>query len=173
MVIVTLGATRTGLMARWTMYLGIFAALLAFTPFGLALGEVQQLIPAFWMVTTGILLMGRWPGGDPAGVGRRRSAAVALVGRSPRAARRGRDARRRDGRSRTGGTGAGGDVAPAPLQPAAAELEAPAQARRAAVAEPTAPLAGESVRLAASQRRRSAARPVIGAAMIEFRPERE
>ena len=66
MVIVMLGATRTGLMARWTMYLGIFAALLAFTPFGLALGEAQQLIPAFWMVTTGILLMGRWPGGDPA-----------------------------------------------------------------------------------------------------------
>ncbi len=66
MVVVTLGATRTGLMARWTMYLGIFAALLAFTPFGLALGEVQQLIPAFWMVTLGILLMGRWPGGDPA-----------------------------------------------------------------------------------------------------------
>ena len=65
MVVVTLGATRTGLMARWMMYLGIFAALLAFTPFGLALGEVQQLIPAFWMVSLGILLMGRWPGGDP------------------------------------------------------------------------------------------------------------
>ncbi len=65
MVVVTLGATRTGLLARWMMYLGIFAALLAFTPFGLALGEVQQLIPAFWMVSPGILLIGRWPGGDP------------------------------------------------------------------------------------------------------------
>ena len=42
MVVVMLGATRTGLMARWMMYLGIFAALLAFTPFGLALGELSS-----------------------------------------------------------------------------------------------------------------------------------
>jgi hypothetical protein len=65
MIVVALGATRTGLMARWMLYLGIFSALLAFTPFGLALGEVQQLVPAFWMVAAGILLMGRWAGGDP------------------------------------------------------------------------------------------------------------
>jgi hypothetical protein len=65
MIIVVLGASRTGLFPRWIMILGMFAAVLAFTPFGLALGSVQQLIPAFWMVAMGLLLMGRWPGGDP------------------------------------------------------------------------------------------------------------
>jgi hypothetical protein len=65
MIVVMLGASRTGVFPRWMMYLGIFAALLAFTPFGLALGSAQQLIPAFWMVAMGILLMGRFPGGDP------------------------------------------------------------------------------------------------------------
>ncbi|MGH2854785.1 MAG: hypothetical protein ACRDLF_11425, partial [Solirubrobacteraceae bacterium] len=65
MIVTVLGASRTGIFPRWMMYLGIFAALLAFTPFGLALGEAQQLVPAFWMVGAGILLMGRWPGGDP------------------------------------------------------------------------------------------------------------
>jgi hypothetical protein len=65
MIVVMLGASRTGVFPRWMMYLGIFAALLAFTPFGLALGSAQQLIPAFWMVAVGLLLMGRFPGGDP------------------------------------------------------------------------------------------------------------
>jgi hypothetical protein len=129
MVVVTLGATRTGLMARWTMYLGIFAALLAFTPFGLALGEVQQLIPAFWMVTTGILLMGRWPGGDPAAwaAGEARPWPSSAEVRAQRDAdgaggRRGRA--QPSGRPSTqpsiegGANGTGGDVAPEPMQPA-------------------------------------------------------
>jgi len=121
MVVVTLGATRTGLMARWTMYLGIFAALLAFTPFGLALGEVQQLIPAFWMVSTGILLMGRWPGGDPAawaaGEARPWPSSAEM-----RAARGGGRTGGRGGRAQSsiaeGANGRGGDVAPEPTQPA-------------------------------------------------------
>ena len=123
MVVVTLGATRTGLMARWTMYLGIFAALLAFTPFGLALGEVQQLIPAFWMVSTGILLMGRWPGGDPAAW----AAGEARPWPSSAEIRAARDGGRegpggRGGRAQPsiaeGANGAAGDVAPEPMQPA-------------------------------------------------------
>jgi hypothetical protein len=120
MVVVTLGATRTGLMARWMMYLGIFAALLAFTPFGLALGEVQQLIPAFWMVSAGILLMGRWPGGDPAAW----AAGEARPWPSAIEARAQREAGRTGGRGRAqpsiaeGAKGIGGDVAPEPTQPA-------------------------------------------------------
>jgi hypothetical protein len=120
MVIVTLGATRTGLMARWAMYLGIFAALLAFTPFGLALGEVQQLIPAFWMVTTGILLMGRWPGGDPeawaAGEARPWPSSAEVRARRDAGGvggRRGRAQPSIEG----GANGTGGDVAPEPMQP--------------------------------------------------------
>jgi hypothetical protein len=65
MIAVSLGASRTGLFPRWMMYLGIFTAVIAFTPFGLALGQAQSMVPAFWMVAVGILLMGRWPGGDP------------------------------------------------------------------------------------------------------------
>jgi hypothetical protein len=64
-VMVALGATRTGIAARWTLYLGVFAALLAFTPLGLAFESIKGLIVAFWMVSLGILLGGRWPGGDP------------------------------------------------------------------------------------------------------------
>jgi hypothetical protein len=138
MVVVMLGATRTGLMARWTMYLGIFAALLAFTPFGLALGEVQQLIPAFWMVTTGILLMGRWPGGDPAAwaagearpwpssaEARAQRAAGGMGGRRGRAQPSGRPSTQPSGGVSAqpsivegAANGTGGDIAPDPMQPA-------------------------------------------------------
>lgn len=59
MVIVLLGAGRTGLIARWMMILGMFAAVLAFTPFGVLFGLVQELIPAFWLVATGLMFMGR------------------------------------------------------------------------------------------------------------------
>ncbi len=125
MVVVTLGATRTGLMARWAMYLGIFAALLAFTPFGLALGEVQQLIPAFWMVTTGILLMGRWPGGDPeawaAGAARPwPSSAEVRAQRDQGGAggRRGRAQSSTQPSVERSANGVGGDVAPEPMRPA-------------------------------------------------------
>jgi len=63
MVIVMMGAGRTGLLARWMMILGIFAAVLAFTPIGVAFGLVQELIPAFWLVAVGMMFMGRAP--DP------------------------------------------------------------------------------------------------------------
>ncbi len=135
MVVVTLGATRTGLLARWMMYLGIFAALLAFTPFGLALGEVQQLIPAFWMVSLGILLMGAGRAailrrGPPAkrGHGPRR-AKLALSRAGGPASRAGA---RGGGRSSVGGTNGTGDMAPEP-DAARSQRERPAaaQARRA------------------------------------------
>lgn len=121
MIIVVLGTWRTGILPRWMMYLGIFAALLAFTPFGLILGFAQQLIPAFWIVGTGIILMGRNPGGDPPAW----AAGEARPWPSQMEVRAERDARR-------GGGGAGrvkqpsveqgrngtGDVAPEPAQPA-------------------------------------------------------
>jgi hypothetical protein len=42
--------------------LGVISGLL-FLPFFAT--ATLQLIPTFWLVATGILLMGRWPGGDP------------------------------------------------------------------------------------------------------------
>jgi hypothetical protein len=119
MIVVALGATRTGLLARWMLYLGIFAALLAFTPFGLALGEIQQLIPAFWMVSAGILLMGRWPGGDPPAwaAGEARPWPSQLEARAQREAQRAKGRGARAQPSAEGANGAG-DVAPDPMQPA-------------------------------------------------------
>jgi hypothetical protein len=117
MIVVTLGATRTGLMARWMLYLGIFAALLAFTPFGLALGSIQQLVPAFWMVGAGILLMGRWPNGDPAAwaAGESRPWSSQLEARARREAAKGAG---RGAPVRPEDDGAAGDVAPEPVRPA-------------------------------------------------------
>jgi hypothetical protein len=57
-----LGAMRVGLLPRWMSILGIFAGLF-FLPFFSSV--TLELITAFWMVATGILLMGRWPNGDP------------------------------------------------------------------------------------------------------------
>ena len=62
MVAVLLNALRVGLLPRWMGYLGMFTGFLIFAPIG---GAVLQLIPAFWLVMMGILLAGRWMGGDP------------------------------------------------------------------------------------------------------------
>jgi hypothetical protein len=62
MITVMLSAQRVGLVPRWIGMLGIVTGLLIFLPIG---GAQLQIIPAFWMVMMGILLVGRWPGGDP------------------------------------------------------------------------------------------------------------
>jgi hypothetical protein len=62
MVITLLNSIRVGLIPRWLGYLGMFTAFLIFAPLG---GATLQLIPAFWMVMTGILLSGKLMGGDP------------------------------------------------------------------------------------------------------------
>ncbi len=63
MIAVMLNALRVGLLPRWVAVLGIFSAVLIFFPIG---GVQLEIIPAFWMVVTGILLAGKWPKpGDP------------------------------------------------------------------------------------------------------------
>jgi len=62
MIAVMLPAQRVGLLPRWMGILGIFSGLLIFLPIG---GAQLQIVPAFWMVMMGILLIGRWPNGDP------------------------------------------------------------------------------------------------------------
>jgi hypothetical protein len=62
MIVVLLNALRTGLVPRWMGVLGMFSGLLILLP---NVGATLQLIPAFWMVMMGILLSGRWMGGDP------------------------------------------------------------------------------------------------------------
>lgn len=62
MIAVMLGSMRAGLLPRWLSVLGILSGLLFLPFFGTT---TLQLIPTFWLVATGILLMERWPSGDP------------------------------------------------------------------------------------------------------------
>jgi hypothetical protein len=62
MIAVAVGAMRAGLLPRWLSVLGVLSGLL-FLPFFAT--PTLQLIPTFWLVATGILLMERWPNGDP------------------------------------------------------------------------------------------------------------
>ena len=61
-IAVSVGAMRAGLLPRWVGMLGAVSGLL-FLPFFAT--ATLQLIPTFWLVAVGILLMERWPNGDP------------------------------------------------------------------------------------------------------------
>ncbi len=110
MIVVLLNSLRTGLLPRWMAFLGMFSALLILLP---NIGATLQLIPAFWLVMMGLLLAGRWPGGDPpaweAGEAR------PWPSRAQMQAERG-------GRAKTPATATAGaaDAPPAPAQPAGA-----------------------------------------------------
>jgi len=62
MIAAMVGAMRSGLLPRWLAVLGIFSGLLFLPLFG---STTLELVPSFWLVATGILLMGRWSSGDP------------------------------------------------------------------------------------------------------------
>lgn len=62
MIVTSLNAMRVGLIARWMGIIGALSGLLIFLPIG---GAELEIIPAFWLVAMGILMMGRWPNGDP------------------------------------------------------------------------------------------------------------
>ncbi|MGH2833757.1 MAG: hypothetical protein ACRDK2_13365 [Solirubrobacteraceae bacterium] len=60
MIMTMLGSVRVGLLPRWMGMVGGVSAVLLLLP-----TPTFDLIPAFWLVALGILLMGRWPKGDP------------------------------------------------------------------------------------------------------------
>lgn len=60
MIITVVGTVRVGLMPRWMGIVGGVSGLLLLLP-----AAELDVIPAFWMVATGIMLMGKWPKGDP------------------------------------------------------------------------------------------------------------
>lgn len=62
MIATMINALRVGLLPRWMAILGMFTGLLLFLPVG---GAELQVVPAFWMVMTGVLFIGKWPKGDP------------------------------------------------------------------------------------------------------------
>jgi len=107
MVVVLLNSLRTGLLPRWLAFLGMFSALLILLP---NIGATLQLVPAFWLVMMGVLLSGRWPGGDPAAweTGEARPWPSRAQMQAERSGRTGAPA--------PAGAGAG-DAAPAPTQP--------------------------------------------------------
>jgi hypothetical protein len=112
MIAIAFGAMRVGLLARWHGILGIFSGVI-FLP--LFQSATLQLITAFWLVAMGILLMGRWPSGDPPAwaAGEARPWPSQAEMREARRARAGAPALSSAGASGAGG----GDVAPAPVRP--------------------------------------------------------
>jgi hypothetical protein len=107
MIVTLLNALRTGLVPRWMGILGMFSGLLILLP---NVGATLQLIPAFWLVMMGVLLSGRWMGGDPpawdAGQARPWPSRAQLQARRAAAAK---------GEALPAGAGAGGgEVPPAP-----------------------------------------------------------
>src|SRR5438093_10643121 len=114
MISVMVNALRVGLLPRWLAILGMFTAVLIFLPLG---GAELEIIPAFWLVATGILLLGRWPGGDPPAW----AAGEARPWPTPAERRAAREGRPRPA-GRSGGNapkpqpaGAGAQLAPAPV----------------------------------------------------------
>src|SRR3954447_12246949 len=88
-------------------FLGMFSALLILLP---NIGATLQLVPAFWLVMMGVLLAGKWPGGDPPAweAGEARPWPSRAQMQAERAGRTGTPA------AAAAGTG---DAAPAPTQP--------------------------------------------------------
>jgi hypothetical protein len=62
MIAVMLGAMRAGLLPRWLSVLGTLAGVLFLPLFN---SPYLQFILTFWLVAIGVLLMERWPNGDP------------------------------------------------------------------------------------------------------------
>lgn len=116
MIVTSLNSMRVGLLPRWMGIVGILSALLIFLPIG---GATLELIPAFWLAACGMLLMGRWPSGDPpawaAGAARPWPSQAEMRARQE-ADRGGSGRSGRSGGSRNGGTAtlpAGEDAPPA------------------------------------------------------------
>jgi hypothetical protein len=106
MIGIMVNSMRVGLLTRWMGILGIFTGVLIFLPIG---GATLEIVPSFWMAAAGILLMGKWPNGDPpawaAGEARPWPSQAEL--RAARQGERGQPA-----------PATAAEVAPAPAQPA-------------------------------------------------------
>ena len=62
--VVAINAMRVGLITRMLGYVGVLVAFLFVVPFLLP-SFLASLITAFWLVSLGVIYIGRWPGGDP------------------------------------------------------------------------------------------------------------
>jgi hypothetical protein len=105
MIMTVLGGSRVGLLPRWVAMVGGVSAVLLLLPTALL-----DLVPAFWMVSMGILMMERWPSGDPPAW----ASGEAIPWPSQMELR---EAKEGAGRSAKAGGKAKGDVAPEPALP--------------------------------------------------------
>jgi hypothetical protein len=62
MIAAMVNALRVGLLPRWMAMIGMLSAVLIFLP---GTSAELQVIPAFWIVMMGILMLGRWANGEP------------------------------------------------------------------------------------------------------------
>jgi len=106
MIMTMLGAVRVGLVPRWVAMVGGVSAVLLLLP-----TAVLDFVPAFWMVAMGILIMERWPSGDPPAW----ASGVAVPWPSQVEMREAKEA---DRASKKGRGKADADVVPEPAQPA-------------------------------------------------------
>ncbi|HST56031.1 MAG TPA: hypothetical protein VLJ42_09085 [Solirubrobacteraceae bacterium] len=110
MIITVTNTVRVGLMPRWMGIVGGVSAVLLLLP-----AATLDLIPSFWLVATGILLMERFPKGDPpawaAGEARPWPSQAEL--RAEREAQQGGGGGRRGAQAAL--STAGGDLAPEPI----------------------------------------------------------
>lgn len=111
MVTLMVSTVRVGLQPRWMGIVGGVGAVILLIP-----SQELSLITAFWMVGVGILLMGRFPGGDPPAW----SAGVARPWPSQIESRAARDSRRGNARAKRPSKekGASSSAVPEPVQPA-------------------------------------------------------
>jgi hypothetical protein len=124
-------SVRVGLQPRWMGIVGGTGWLLSV----LVPSEILSLIPAFWMVGTGVLLLGRWPGGDPPAwaAGEARPWPSQAQARAERGADSGATAKGKPARSAAAAAEGGPDangVAPEPVLPAGSDSDSDTGARR-------------------------------------------
>jgi hypothetical protein len=115
MIAVMIGSMRAGLLPRWLSVLGTLAGVLFLPLFN---SPYLQFILTFWLVSVGVLLMERWPKGDPPawGAGEARPWPTQADARAQREAESGgaSGGGSRGSKDARNGDGPGADVAPAP-----------------------------------------------------------
>jgi hypothetical protein len=115
MITLMVSTVRVGLQPRWMGIVGGVGAVILLVP-----SQELSLITAFWMVATGILLMGRFPNGDPPAwaAGAARPWPSQLEARAARDTKRGGSPAKRPAKEKASEKASASNAVPEPVQPA-------------------------------------------------------